>query len=148
MLARLLSPVRAFSAAAPRRDSIPWFVDPAPVTRSFDHRPHPPHLPRPTATAPPVPDDAPHVLRHRHSKLLESPHLDTTHLVVSPAVLPADGPPLPLRVPHGRRNRGGTYAGESAYDDTGAGIWSWVITAQASNYYFFYSICSALMHGL
>ncbi|KAF8201431.1 hypothetical protein BJ912DRAFT_501304 [Pholiota molesta] len=80
--------------------------------------------------APLVPSDAPDILKQLHAKLLESPHLDTSHLVVSPSVLPEPGPPLPLRAPHGRRKRGGTYAGESKFDETGGGIWSWVISAQ------------------
>lgn len=113
---------------------IPWFVDPSPITRSYDHRPLPPHIPATQRTAPSIPSDAPDVLKQLHVKLLESPHLDTSHLVVSPAVLPPPGPPLPLRAPHGRRNRGGTYPGESQYDETGVGIWSWVIMAQVSTW--------------
>ncbi|KAG5221675.1 Shr3 amino acid permease chaperone [Salix suchowensis] len=39
------------------------------------------------------------------------------------------GTPLPLRKPQGRRKRGGTNAGESAFDIPG-GVWNWVILAQ------------------
>lgn len=126
---------RCISSTLPRRDSAgtPWFVDPNPITPSFLHRPSPPHIPTTQGKAPLVPSDAPDILKQLHAKLLESPHLDTSRLVVSPSVLPEPGPPLPLRAPHGRRKRGGTYAGESKYDETGGGIWDWVISAQVSH---------------
>jgi len=76
-----------------------------------------------------VPNDAPEVLKLLYSKLLESPHLEKSQLALGPTILPAPGPPLPLRAPHGRRKRGGTYAGESAFDDVGR-MWDWAVTAQ------------------
>ncbi|KIM49176.1 hypothetical protein M413DRAFT_438343 [Hebeloma cylindrosporum] len=76
-----------------------------------------------------VPNDAPDVLKLLYSKLLESPHLEKSQLALGPTILPAPGPPLPLRAPHGRRKRGGTYAGESSFDDVGR-IWDWAVTAQ------------------
>lgn len=121
------------SSSTPLQEAgIPWFVDPSPITRSYDSRPLPPHIPAAQRQAPSIRADAPEVLKQLHIKLLESPHLDISQLVVSPAVLPGPGPPLPLRAPQGRRNRGGTYPGESMYDETGVGIWSWVIMAQVS----------------
>jgi hypothetical protein len=135
LLNALRAHARCISSTTPRRDGAgtPWFVDPNPITPSFLHRPSPPHIPTTQGKAPLVPSDAPDILKQLHAKLLESPHLDTSHLVVSPSVLPEPGPPLPLRAPHGRRKRGGTYAGESKFDETGGGIWSWVISAQVSS---------------
>ena len=52
-------------------------------------------------------------------QVLESPHLEKFQLTLDPTILPAPGPPLPLQAPHGRQKRGGTYAGESAFDDIG-----------------------------
>ena len=52
-------------------------------------------------------------------QVLESPHLEKFQLTLDPTILPAPGPPLPLRAPHGQQKRGGTYAGESAFDDVG-----------------------------
>ena len=89
-------------------------------------RPLPPHMPMAPAA---VPNDAPDVLKLLYSKLLESPHLEKSQLVLGPTILPAPGPPLPLRAPHGRRKRGGTYAGESSFDDVGR-VWDWAVTAQ------------------
>jgi hypothetical protein len=37
-----------------------------------------------------------------------------------------------MLLPHGRRNRGGTFSGESAYDMFDGGLWSWVVLAQVS----------------
>ncbi|KAJ7063218.1 hypothetical protein C8F01DRAFT_984986, partial [Mycena amicta] len=39
------------------------------------------------------------------------------------------GPSLPHREPQGRRRRGGTYYGESAFDVPGT-LWSWIALAQ------------------
>jgi len=99
----------------------PWFVDVGPI-----ERPLPPHMPMAPAA---VPNDAPDILKLLYSKLLESPHLEKSQLTLGPTILPAPGPPLPLQAPHGRRKRGGTYAGESAFDDVGR-IWDWAVTAQ------------------
>ena len=35
-------------------------------------------------------------------QVLESPHLEKFQLTLDPTILPAPGPPLPLRAPHGR----------------------------------------------
>jgi hypothetical protein len=70
------------------------------------------------------------VIKHLHSQLVKSPLLDKSHLLVTSAVLPEPGPPLPLRKPQGRRKTGGTYAGESDYEAVGGGIWNWVVMSQ------------------
>lgn len=104
----------------------PWFVD-------QDSAPRQQGPPPPTSMrhlqAPPLPADAPNVLKEVHASLLKSPHLDVKHLLVAPAVVPPVGPDLPDRPAQGKRRRGGTYAGESAYDTTN-GLWSWVVFAQ------------------
>jgi hypothetical protein len=121
--ARLFS--TTFRTAAP----LPWFVDKAADV--------PPRLhPIKPATAPPVPPDAPEVIKHLHSQLVKSPLLDKSHLLVTSAVLPEPGPPLPLRKPQGRRKTGGTYAGESDYEAVGGGIWNWVVMSQVRNFLF------------
>lgn len=96
----------------------------------------PSHLVPGTATTP-VPPKAPEVIKHLHSQLLKSPLLDKSHLVVSSAVLPELGPPLPLRKPQGRRKRGGTFAGESEYEAVSGGLWSWVVMCQVRVSYIF-----------
>lgn len=108
------------SSAAPT----PWFVDPKPVQRPTVHSPL-----NKAELAPPVPQDAPQLLKELQSELLQSPHLDLSTLVVCRAVPPPPGPPLPERLAQGRRRRGGTIAGESAFDFT-SGIWSWFVFAQ------------------
>ncbi|KAJ6630710.1 hypothetical protein B0H10DRAFT_1753734, partial [Mycena sp. CBHHK59/15] len=105
---------------------VPWFVDES-ATAARRPRQPPPHLSR--SEVPPLPDDAPQPLKDLHAQLLQSPLLDPTTLVVSqPQTLPP-GPLLPLREPQGRRKRGGTFSGESAYDVPGS-LWSWVVMAQ------------------
>ncbi|TEB35868.1 hypothetical protein FA13DRAFT_1810522 [Coprinellus micaceus] len=108
------------SSAAP----IPWFVDPKPVERPPVHSPL-----NKAALAPPVPQEAPQLLKDLQSELLQSPHLDLSTLVVCRAVPPPPGPALPERLPQGKRRRGGTIAGESSYDFT-SGIWAWYVFAQ------------------
>lgn len=97
----------------------PWFID-SPIT----HRP-----PQTRPSIPPLPENTPNTLKELHARLAQSPHLDLSTLSVSQPRVLAPGPPLPLRLPHGRRKRGGTYAGESVYDIPG-GIWNWVMMAQ------------------
>ncbi|KAF7304780.1 G-patch domain-containing protein [Mycena kentingensis (nom. inval.)] len=104
--------------------TIPWFVDAADVayTRNL-----PPHI-RPNR-APPLPADAPQALKNLHAQLVLSPLLEPTSLLVTrPQALPS-GPALPHKEPRGRRRRGGTYAGESAFDISG-NLWSWIALAQ------------------
>ncbi|KDR81558.1 hypothetical protein GALMADRAFT_239581 [Galerina marginata CBS 339.88] len=122
----LLTRVRCFGSSSVLRRPSPWFVDPVPHT--FAQRPPPPHIQ--SNVVPAIPQNTPEVIKYLHAHLLQSPHLDLLQLVVSPAVLPAPGPPLPLRVPHGRRKRGGTYAGESIFEDSGGSLWDWVVVAQ------------------
>jgi len=117
------------SAISKEAAFVPWFVDRPHKDQSF-----PQHLPKPE-TAAPLPEDAPKVIKHLHAKLLESPHLEKSQLVVSRAVLPELGPPLPLRKPRGRRRSGGTYAGESEYEAVGEGLWSWVVMSQVETYF-------------
>lgn len=124
---RLFNHSRHFVSTTSLRTAtpLPWFVD-----QPLEHQ-TPPHM-RSTnhETLLPVPPDAPEVIKHLHSQLLKSPLLDKSQLVVSSAVLPEPGPPLPLKKPQGRRKRGGTYAGESQYDAVSGGIWSWVVMSQ------------------
>ncbi|KAF9053608.1 hypothetical protein BDZ89DRAFT_938982, partial [Hymenopellis radicata] len=84
--------------------------------------------PRPS-NVPPLPADVPPTLQKLHAELAGVPHLDAEHLMVSRAMMFMPGPPLPLRMPQGRRKRGGTYPGESIYD-TPSGIWNWLVLAQ------------------
>ncbi|KAF9559129.1 hypothetical protein CPC08DRAFT_763474 [Agrocybe pediades] len=109
---------------------IPWFIDPQTLPQSLKERSPPPHIPITPKSVPTAPEDAPEVLKHLHADLVKSPHLELSELVVSSAVAPAPGPALPLRSPRGRRKRGGTYAGESAYEIGGGGLWNWVVVAQ------------------
>ena len=103
----------------------PWFVDP--IRQAFDRPANSPHLAN--KELPSIPEDTPPILKLLHSHLVQSPHLDTNFLAICRATAPPPGPPLPFRLPHGRRNRGGTYAGESAYDTSG-GLWDWTAIAQ------------------
>ena len=96
----------------------PWFVDVSNVVR--------PPNPR---LIPPLPENTPSTLKKLYCRLSQSPHLELSTLTVSQPLAPAPGPPLPLRLPRGRRKRGGTYAGESIYDIPG-GTWNWVVMAQ------------------
>jgi len=113
------------SSVATRPASVPWFVDlpPSPTQAA-------PPISGSSQPAPPIPEDAPEILKYLHSQLVLSPHLDKSQLVVSPAVLPGPGPALPLKKPQGRRKRGGTYAGETAYEAVSGGVWSWVVMSQ------------------
>lgn len=106
-------PVRLFS-------SLPWFVDSRPTSVPQLLRPHPP----------PVPNDAPAVLKDLRDDLSRIPHLDPASILISRPVTPPSVLPLPLKSAQGRRKRGATYSGESAYDDDSNGLWSWVILAQ------------------
>ena len=106
--------------------TVPWFVDKSHAPQGF--------IPKP-ATGPSVPENAPQILKLLHAQLLQCPHLDTSALSVGPAVPPPPGPPLPMLLPHGRRKRGGTFSGESAYDMFDGGLWSWVVLAQVSFFF-------------
>ncbi|KAG6820609.1 hypothetical protein H0H93_014525 [Arthromyces matolae] len=103
-----------------RTTALPWFVD-EPLQQTVR-----PLVPR---YVPEIPENTPKIIKQLHSQLALSPHLELSTLSVSESVAPPPGPPLPFREPQGRRRRGGTYAGESAYDVPG-GIWNWVVTAQ------------------
>ncbi|KAG6878733.1 hypothetical protein C0993_011548 [Termitomyces sp. T159_Od127] len=112
---------RAYSSA------LPWFVDEAPAL---------PARARPAPAVPDVPANTPAVIRLLHTQLAQSPHLEPSKLLVSESIARPPGPALPFRAPQGRRKRGGTYAGESAYDVPG-GIWNWVVIAQAWSFLLF-----------
>ncbi|KAL0946975.1 hypothetical protein HGRIS_013125 [Hohenbuehelia grisea] len=103
----------------------PWFVDPNPLPLSS--RPLPPHLT--SLPTPSVPENVPQPIKELHAQLAASPHLDRSTLIVTQPPSREPGPPLPLQSPRGRRRRGGTYPGHSAYDIPG-GIWDWVVMAQ------------------
>ncbi|KAJ3509214.1 hypothetical protein NMY22_g16365 [Coprinellus aureogranulatus] len=117
---------RALSSTSGTQPTVPapWFVEPKPIERPALHSPL-----NKAALAPQVPAEAPQLLKDLQSELLRSPHLDLSTLVVCRAVPPPPGPSLPERLPQGKRRRGGTIAGESAYDFT-CGIWSWFVFAQ------------------
>ncbi|KAF9030765.1 hypothetical protein BJ165DRAFT_1519514 [Panaeolus papilionaceus] len=120
LLPRTTSAIHLYSRL---QHTLPWFID---GSKSKEQQP----TLTPTTAIPPVPQDAPEILKHLHSQLVLSPHLEKSALSIAPAIQPAPGPPLPLRSPHGRRKRGGTYAGVSAYDSDTGGLWSWVVSAQ------------------
>lgn len=122
LLPRTTSAIHLYSRL---QHTLPWFID---GSKSKEQQP----TLTPTTAIPPVPQDAPEILKHLHSQLVLSPHLEKSALSIAPAIQPAPGPPLPLRSPHGRRKRGGTYAGVSAYDSDTGGLWSWVVSAQVS----------------
>lgn len=103
--------------------TVPWFIDKPRISQTF--------IPK-TPIDPTIPDHAPQIIKLLHSQLLQSPHLDKSALSVGPAVPPPPGPPLPTILPHGRRNRGGNFSGESVYDMPDGGLWSWVVVAQVS----------------
>jgi hypothetical protein len=113
---------RCFRIGGRRVHSTPWFVDTPSIVRP---------LPQPNRAViiPPLPENIPSTLKELHDRLSQSPHLDLSTLSVSQPLSSSPEFPLPLRLPHGRRKRGGTYAGESIYDIPG-GIWDWVIMAQ------------------
>lgn len=106
--------------------TVPWFIDKPHVQQSF--------IPK-AAEICPIPDHAPQIIKLLHSQLLQSPHLDRSALSVGPAIPPSPAPPLPRLLPHGRRNRGGTFSGESVYDMPDGGLWSWVVVAQVSVFF-------------
>lgn len=117
---------RTLSTGVPSA-SMPWFVDPEDIEPpAFVRRPIPPHLPEVPYQ---LPSGIPEPVRVLYNELSTSPYLEPSTLVArEPPQIPP-GPPLPVRLPHGRRKRGGTYAGESCLDSSG-GIWNWVIMAQ------------------
>ncbi|KAF9069934.1 hypothetical protein BDP27DRAFT_1221605 [Rhodocollybia butyracea] len=100
----------------------PWFVEQeaAPSTN--------PHADR-ISRAPPVPEDAPKILRELHAQLIQSPHLEHSKLLVSRAEGREMGPPPPLRKPQGRRKKGGTFGFVSAFDIPGS-LWNWTVFAE------------------
>jgi len=124
---RLIS--RTFASSAVVRRPVPWFVDPTQAPT-----PTPTLTPTPTPSTPAIElsDDTPVVVRALYEQLRLSPHLDQAALSVGPATLPAPGPALPFTSPRGRRKRGGSSLGESAFDTQGSGLWDWVVTAQVS----------------
>ncbi|KAJ3810653.1 hypothetical protein F5876DRAFT_41338 [Lentinula aff. lateritia] len=119
----LSSPIRRPTTLQFRRwlSSAPWFVEREENQEIL-------HATR-VSRAATVPEDTPKILRDLHSQLIQSPHLEQGKLVVSRAVSRELGDPLPLRAPQGRRRRGGTYPGESAFDIPGS-LWNWVVFAE------------------
>ncbi|KAF9264825.1 hypothetical protein L218DRAFT_861933 [Marasmius fiardii PR-910] len=119
---------RRFSSTVLRAQP-PWFVEESekvsfPTSSTFQR----------LNRVPSVPEDAPIILRDLHSQLLNSPHLEHAELLVTRAsnTRPPLGSALPLRLPQGRRKRGGTYAGESMYDIPGS-LWNWMVFAQVKD---------------
>ncbi|KAI0637396.1 hypothetical protein C8Q77DRAFT_1097356 [Trametes polyzona] len=121
------------SSTAPTTSSpLPWFVDPSdnepassPYTRraTLPQAPEKPLAPLPAAITPD------HPIARLHAELKASPHLEPGTLLVREPIPTANGPPLPLTPPKGRRKRGGTYAGEGVSENLG-GIWEWLVIAQ------------------
>ncbi|KAJ3794453.1 hypothetical protein GGU11DRAFT_313932 [Lentinula aff. detonsa] len=101
--------------------STPWFVE----REEHIENPHASLASR----AVPVPEDAPKILQDLHSQLIQSPHLEQSKLLVSRATSRELGPLPPLRAPQGRRRRGGTFPGESAFDIPGS-LWNWTVFAE------------------
>ncbi|KAJ3726158.1 hypothetical protein C8R42DRAFT_694827 [Lentinula raphanica] len=101
--------------------STPWFVNREQHKESL-------HALR-AATVPPTPEDTPKILQDLHSQLIQSPHLEQSKLLVSRAISRELGPFPPSRAPQGRRRRGGTYPGESAFDIPGS-LWNWTVFAE------------------
>lgn len=133
-LARLPSPPLFFPRTlATAARTVPWFVD----QQYESSRQSPPHLKSQPPTTPTttttktnlVPENAPDPVKLVHAVLARSPHLDQSALLTTHAIAPQPGPPLPLKAPQGRRKRGSTYGGDSAYDVPGT-IWSWTVIAQ------------------
>ncbi|KAH7889265.1 hypothetical protein F5I97DRAFT_1934210 [Phlebopus sp. FC_14] len=114
-------PVRSLTIL-PNASPRPWFVDPEPSPL----RHLPPHLEPRTRELPP---NLPENVKELFQKLTECPYLELSTLEVKRPTPPPPGPPLPLRIPKGRRQRGGTYSGEGILEDHG-GLWNWVVTAQ------------------
>ncbi|KAE9406336.1 hypothetical protein BT96DRAFT_954828 [Gymnopus androsaceus JB14] len=113
---------RTAVASARWLSSTPWFVEQDAATSPNPHISH-------TYRAPPLPEDAPKVLVDLHSQLIKSPHLEQSNLLVTRALSREMGPPPPLRAPHGRRRKGGTFAIETAFDIPGS-LWSWTVFAE------------------
>ncbi|KIY69987.1 hypothetical protein CYLTODRAFT_452121 [Cylindrobasidium torrendii FP15055 ss-10] len=111
---------RLLSTTACRGSATPWFV-------YEQERPAP--TPAVNVRAPAVPAEAPGVLHKLQGELLQVPHLDHSHLLVTRPLNFTPGPALPLREPRGRRRRGGTYHGEDAFEMP-TGIWDWHVLAQ------------------
>jgi hypothetical protein len=109
-------------------EPIPWFMDPEEQEAPpFARRPVPPHLPEMPYE---LPTDIPEPIKVLYEKLSTSPFLELSTLVAQKPPQIPPGPPLPHRIPKGRRRiRGKTYAGKSLLD-TSSGIWSWVVMAQ------------------
>ena len=106
---------------------LPWFVDPTPFVRQ-----EVPHLVQ--NGPPPLPEDAPLVIKNLHAVLKTSPHLDQSELLVCEPVPTFPGPPLPDAMPKGRRRRGRTYAGDGVATGVVGGLWNWIVLAQVSLY--------------
>ncbi|TDL27611.1 hypothetical protein BD410DRAFT_429693 [Rickenella mellea] len=110
---------------------VPWFVD------QEQRRHAPPHLSPALGndsrlSVPSVkvlPPGLPDYIVNLHSELERSPLLEPDTLVVRQPLPTAEGPPLPLQRPKGRRKRGGTYAGDGV-SDTSKGLWRWIMIAQ------------------
>lgn len=123
--------------AVPRRfptpaQSTPWFVEDDYVPSVARH--DPPHLRQKDIGLKNVPEDAPRILKDLRAVLAPSPLIETSTLIVTQPEQPPPGPPLPFKLPQGKRRRGRTYSGESAYDMPG-GIWDWVLMAQVCYIY-------------
>lgn len=76
----------------------------------------------------PPPSDAPKHLLHLHAHLLTLPVLDPASVQIRRPDPPREGPPIPERLPQGRRRRGGTYAGDGVGEP--GDVWSWIVQAQ------------------
>jgi len=109
--------------------SVPWFVsNDLPASEITTPTPSS----RRPSTIIPLPADAPLPLKALHSRLLDSPFLETSMLLVTRPVSERTDPsllPVQREASGTRRRRGGTVAGDSVFDVPG-GLWSWMMFAQ------------------
>lgn len=112
----------------------PWFVDEAEPLYATPRPPAARTSPAHSPLLPPLPPSIPEEIRSLHSALAQSPHLESSGLLVSrPLPTPLGPPPVDDQLPKGRRKRGRTYVGEGVKVGTElleGGIWSWIVIAQ------------------
>ena len=111
----------SISSPTPVSSRVPWFIDSseALLTQRTSFQKGALH---------PLPLGVPPALEHLHAKMVQSPYLEPSQLLVREPIPQPPGPPLPISEPKGRRKRGRTYAGEGLLEP--GGIWNWIVLAQ------------------